>query len=111
MTGQSASARKNDAEQEFKNADEKLGLRKQLSDLYSELSTFTHGAGLEKHNLQSDTDNVPRYNKDSALLWLDLFDRTFAEMTLCLFLAYGRAAFAYAGAQDTEQTLKSLPAP
>jgi hypothetical protein len=94
----------------FNAADGKLNLRDKLSSLYSELSAFTHGAGLEKHDLQSDTDNVPRYNKASVALWLELFDRTFAEVTFCLYLAYGKAAFAYAGAKETEGVLKNLPA-
>lgn len=96
--------------QEFKNADGKLNLRKRMTRLYSELSAFTHGAGLEKHTLQSDTDNVPRYNRASVALWLKMFDRTFAEVTFCLHLAYGKAAFAYAGAKETEGVLKNLPA-
>ena len=94
---------------EFKNADAKVNLRKQLRSLYAELSGFTHGAGLEKHSLQRDTDNVPRYNQASVALWLKLFDRSFAEVTFCLHVAYGRAAFAYAGARETEEVLNNLP--
>jgi len=95
--------------QQFKIANGKLNLRQRLSSLYSELSAFTHGAGLEKHDLQSDTDNVPRYNRASVALWLKLFDRTFAEVAFSLYLAYGKAAFAYAGAKETDGVLKNLP--
>ncbi len=95
--------------QEFKIADGTLNLRRRLASLYSELSAFTHGAGLEKHTLQGNTDNVPRYNRASVALWLKLFDRTFAEVAFCLYLAYGKAAFAYAGGKETEGVLKNLP--
>jgi hypothetical protein len=97
--------------QEFKMADGKLNLRQRLSSLYSELSAFTHGAGLQKHSLQADTDNVPRYNRASVALWLKLFEQTFGEVVVCLYLAYGRATFAYAGAKETEAVLGNLPAP
>jgi hypothetical protein len=76
---------------EFKVADGKLNLRQRLSSLYSELSAFTHGAGLQKRSLQADTDNVPRYNRASVALWLKLFEQTFAEVAFCLSLAYGKA--------------------
>jgi len=94
---------------EFRSADEKLDLRSQLTSLYSELSAFTHGAGLQKYALQSDTDNVPRYNRTSVVLWLGLFDRTFADIVFCLFLAYGEAVFTYAGRKETEAVLNHIP--
>ena len=96
--------------QEFKVADRKLNLRQSLATLYSELSAFTHGAGLQKHNLQADTDNVPRYNRASVALWLKLFEQTFAEVVFCLYIAYGKATFAYADAKETEAVLRNLPA-
>jgi hypothetical protein len=99
------------AKQQFKAVDGKLSLRRRLSDLYGELSAFTHGAGLQKHNLQADTDNVPRYNRASVALWLKLFEQTFGEVVFCLYLAYDKAAFAYAGAKETEAVLRNLPTP
>lgn len=97
--------------QEFKEVDQKLNLRKRLSSLYLELSAFTHGAGLQKHNLQADTDNVPRYNRASVALWLKLFEQTFVEIVFCLYVAYDKATFVYAGVKETEAVLRNLPAP
>ena len=77
------------ARAEFQRADERFALRERLMHLYADLSGIAHGAGLEKHDLQADTDNVPRYNSRSADLWFELLSRTFAEVVFCLFVAYG----------------------
>ena len=76
---------------EFHKADDRNGLRDRLLDLYGRLSVFTHGQGVEKHGLQNDTDNVPRYNSKSVDLHLDLLRQTFGEIVYCLWLAYGEA--------------------
>ncbi len=76
------------ARAEFHKADARNGLRGHLLDLYGQLSVFAHGQGLEKHGLQDDTDNVPRYNRRSVDLHLRLLKETFGEIVYCFWLAY-----------------------
>lgn len=80
---------------EFHKADARNGVRGRMLDLYGTLSVFTHGQGLERHGLQDDTDNVPRYNPKSADLYFDLLEQTFAEVVYALWLAYGEAALGH----------------
>jgi hypothetical protein len=70
-----------------------LGIRDRLRNLHRELSAFTHSAILSKYDLQSKTDNVPRFNPQSVDLWYDFALRVFRELVFCHFLAYGRDAF------------------
>jgi hypothetical protein len=78
---------------EFHKIDRKVQLHDKLKSLYSELSAFTHGAVLGRYALQSETDNVPRFNAQSVDLWCDFASRVFAELVFCYFLAYGKDAF------------------
>jgi hypothetical protein len=95
---------------EFQNADNGFGLRARLKSLYSELSAFTHGAGLERYDLQANTDNVPRYNSASADLWFTLMNRTFAEVAFCLFVAYGHDIFRGIQPDEARTMLTHMPA-
>ena len=83
-------------------------MRQRLERLYSDLSVFTHGAGLEKHRLQQDTDNVPRYNRQSVLKWRKMVRRVFAEVTVCLSVAYGRQAFEALDQRERKAVLTHL---
>jgi hypothetical protein len=78
---------------EFQKLDKKLGFRDQLKNVYTELSAFTHGGILTRYNLQSETDNVPRFNSKSVELWFEFALRVFRELVICYFGAYGRKAF------------------
>ena len=78
---------------EFHKLDKKVELRKRLRNLYKELSAFTHGGVLTRYDLQSKTDNVPRFNPQSVDLWFKFAVRVFRELVICYFLAYGRNAF------------------
>jgi hypothetical protein len=97
------------ARAEFQKADNRFGLRARLKSLYSELSAFTHGAGLEKYDLQANTDNVPRYNSASADLWFALMNRTFAEVAFCLFVAYGHDVFRDIQPDEARTILAHVP--
>jgi hypothetical protein len=97
------------ARAEFRKVDAQFQVRKRLEGLYSDLSAFTHGAGLEKYALQKDTDNVPRYNRASVRLWLKMFDRTFAEVAFWLFLAYSNDAFRALSLDEIKTVLAHLP--
>ncbi len=72
---------------------EGLGLRQRLCDVYRGLSTFAHGAGLDQHDLQAETDNVLRFNPRSVDLWFGWAEQAFAEVVFCHFVAYGASAF------------------
>ena len=98
------------ARADFRSADDRFGLKVRLETLYRDLSAFTHGAGLEKYNLQSDTGNVPRYNRTSFMLWLRLLNRTFAEIVFCLFPAYGKDAVRALDMREITILLAHLPA-
>jgi len=78
---------------EFHKIDNKVGLRERLRNLMAELSAFTHGSILEQYDLQSKTDNVPRFNPQSVDLWVDFAMHVFGELVFCYFLAYGKDAF------------------
>ena len=99
------------ARADFRRMDNQLGLRTRLEALYSELSAFTHGSGLEKHDLQRDTDNVPRYNQASVGVWLGYLDRTFAEVAFWLFLAYDKDAYRALSGGELDTLLRHLPTP
>lgn len=94
---------------EFHKAEKRLGLRASLEALYDELSGLAHGAGLDKYDLQAQTDNVPRYNSASVDFWLKLMHRTFAEVVFCLFVAYGKAAFHGLDPEEIKTILSHLP--
>ncbi len=66
-----------------------------------------HGRGLERYNLQSETDNVPRLNPESVELWFELAVRVFGEITMCFLLAYNKNAFSCLESNEM-QTLRSL---
>jgi hypothetical protein len=97
------------ARAEFQRVDSQFENRARLERLYKDLSTFTHGAALEKYNLQRDTDNVPRYNRASVGLWLKMFDRTFVEVVFSLFLAYGKDAFHALDRDEMKVLVAQLP--
>jgi hypothetical protein len=98
-------------EAEFERANAAYSLRQRLEDLYGELSGLAHGAGLEKHDLQADTDNVPRYNSRSADLWFQLLTRVFPEVVFCLFTAYGDSILPGLLPDERSEMLALLPAP
>lgn len=97
------------ARAEFQRADARFQIRRPLEALYSNLSAFTHGSGLEKYNLQRDTDNVPRYNRASVRLWLKMFDRAFIEVVFALFTAYGGDAFYSLDRAEMRTLLARMP--
>jgi hypothetical protein len=68
--------------------------RERLDTLMNELSGFTHCGILKKYNLQSNTDNVPRFNPDSVNLWYSYVSRVFSEIVFSYYVAYGKNAFA-----------------
>ena len=78
---------------EFHKFDKKAGLQQRLKKLYAELSAFVHGAGLNRYDLQKKTDNVPRFNAESVDLWFEFAQRSFRELVICYFLAYGTTPF------------------
>jgi hypothetical protein len=94
---------------EFQKADKRLGFRDRLKRLYLELSRFTHGAILEKYDLQSETDNVPRFNPQSVDIWCDFALRVLRELVLCYFLAYGQDALACLETEEREALRGLLP--
>jgi len=95
---------------EFAKLDKTVGLRKQLRNLYEELSAFTHAGGLTRYDLQSKTDNVPRFNPQSVDLWFNFALRVFRELVICYFQAYGRNAFSMKK-DEIETLLRYLPEP
>ena len=97
------------ARAEFHKADNRVGLRVHLEQLYSDLSVFTHGVALVKHDLQRDTDNVPGYNATSVDSWFSLLDRTFAEVVFCEFVAYGLDIFSGMTRHEAKTILDHMP--
>jgi hypothetical protein len=93
----------------FRDFDKRLGLRSRLDNLYSELSAFTHGGSLERYNLQSETDNVPRLNTESVELWSAFAMRVFAEIVIFFFVAYHKNAFSSLGENEMETLRNVLP--
>ena len=93
---------------EFHKTDKKIGLRKRLRDLHKELSAFTHGAVLTRYDLQSQTNNVPRFNPQSVDLWFEFASRVFRELVFCFFLAYGKDAF-HVSIVERETLRRHLP--
>jgi len=81
-------------EVEYRREDARVSLRRRLESLYSDLCQFTHGAGMGKHALQADTDNVPRYNRSSVELFLNILDRAFSDVLYVTWVAFGANAFA-----------------
>jgi hypothetical protein len=94
---------------DFHKKDALLSFRTKLNQLYSELSAFTHGGGLNKYNLQAETDNVPRFNSNSVDLWHQFARRIFQELVLCFFIAYGKNIFCRMGADEIKNVQKFLP--
>jgi len=94
---------------EFHKVDKKLELRERLRKLQRELSAFTHGAILKKYNLQSETDNVPRFNPQSVDLWCNFAMRVLRELVFCYFLAYHQDAFICLDVEEREAIRKFLP--
>jgi len=92
---------------EFRSFDERLELRARLETLYTQLSAFTHGGGLYRYNLQSETDNVPRVNPQSVELWFEFALRVFGEIVICFLIAYDKNAFSCLKG-DEIGTLRSL---
>lgn len=99
------------ARAEFQRADRRYGLRERLVDLYGQLSSLTHAAGLKKHDLQADTDNVPRYNSRSVDVLFELLCRAFGEIVFCLFTAYGDDILPGLLPDERSQMLALLPTP
>jgi hypothetical protein len=79
---------------EFHKANRFLRLREDIEKSYEELSAFMHGGRLTRPDLQSQTDNVPRFSPQSVDLWFEFASKIFRELVICYFLAYGRNAFA-----------------
>jgi len=96
---------------EFQKADKSLGLRNRLGALYGELSAFTHGAVLGRYDLQSCTDNVPRFNPQSLELWHEFAKRAFAEIAICFLLGLGSDAFCAMDRKEMETLYRLLPGP
>jgi hypothetical protein len=88
---------------------EGVDLRARLKDVYSTLSTFTHGGGVAKYDLQRDTDNVPRHNEGSVTFCLDLLERAFSEVLYITCIAFGRDGFADVDAENEAAILHALP--
>jgi hypothetical protein len=95
---------------EFQRADKEVGLHLKLNKLMAELSAFSHCSILEQYDLQSKTDNVPRFNPQSVDLWFDFALRTFREIVFCYFVAYGRDAFATHDKEELKMLENYLPA-
>lgn len=94
---------------EFQKIDKKVGLRKRLEAIYSDLSAFTHGSGLDRYDLQSQTDNVPRFNPQSVDLWFKFTSRVFAELAICFLHAYEKDAFSAMQISEIESLHHLLP--
>jgi len=97
------------ARSEFQKADTQVDLRNRLRGVYGDLCAFTHGGGVERYNLQASTDNVPRYNPASVDLGYTLMKRTFAEMILCLSVAYGMQVFEHVDPEERAVIFGHLP--
>jgi len=94
---------------EFQEADKRICLRERLKALYSELSAFTHAGGLARYDLQSQTDNVPRFNPQSVDLWFKLASQVFVELSICFLLAYGKDAFSEMQMEEIRTLYNLLP--
>lgn len=96
----------------FSAADTRTNLRQELTNLYSELSSFVHSRGIEIYDLQNGRDNVPRYIEHSFDLWFSLAKRTLRAISLVLIIEYESALRAYLQASPGESySLKeSFPA-
>ena len=78
---------------EFQKLDNRIRLRERLKNIYSELSAFVHGGALDRYDLQSLTDNVPRFNPQAVDLWFKFAKQVFVELVICFLQAYGKNAF------------------
>ncbi len=87
---------------EFAAADTNTNLRQELINLYSELSCFVHGRGIEIYALQNGRDNVPRYIEHSFDLWFSLAKRTLTATSLVFIIEYGSELRAYLQASTGE---------
>ena len=94
---------------EFRVIDERTNIRKHLEVLYGQLSAFTHGGGIERFDLQSETDNVPRFNSKSVQWWFIFFRRAFNELTLCFITAYGKQVFSSLNKEEIKALYAILP--
>ncbi len=88
---------------------QEVNLRPSLESLYSELSAFMHGGGLKQHDLQSGTDNVPRFNPQSVELWYRFASRVLADLVLCFAIAYGKDAFSSLEPNEKTMLKELLP--
>jgi hypothetical protein len=95
---------------EFHKVNKKLELRGRLEKLYAELSAFVHAGNLTRYDLQSLTDNVPRFNPQSVDIWFRLASRVFEELVLCSYQAYGLNAFSM-NKDELEMLRKHLSKP
>jgi hypothetical protein len=93
---------------EFQRADKRNGLRDRIKVLYGDLSVFAHGQGLSKHDLQRETDNVPRCNPQSVDLYLDLLRRVFQEIAYCSWLAYNTKSFSQLNKEERSRFLAAV---
>jgi hypothetical protein len=94
---------------EFRIIDKRTNLRKHLEVLYGQLSAFTHGGGIERFNLQSETDNVPRFNPKSVQWWFIFLARAFSEVALCFITAYGKQTFSSFSKEEIKALYAALP--
>jgi len=97
------------ARAEFQKADRRLNLKHRLKKLYLELSAFTHGAGLGRYDLQSETDNVPRFNSHSVDLWFNLTSRVFSEVVICFLQAYSKNAISSLEKKELKCLYRMIP--
>jgi len=95
---------------EFHRADASIQLKDALCNLYAELSSFTHGAMLSKHDLQAQTDNVPRFNPQSVDLYAKFLKQTFILTTVCFLFSFGNHAFNSLEANEKATLKNRLPA-
>jgi len=96
---------------EFQKLNERTGLRERLENLYSDLSAFVHGSILDRYDLQSRTDNVPRFNPQSVDVWFEFAKRVFVNLVICFSQAYGRNAFSSVQPDELKMLYTLLPIP
>lgn len=94
---------------EFHQKDNQLNLRNDLNQLYSDLSAFTHGAILDKYDLQAETDNVPRFNPQSVDIYSEFTKKVFNMTTICFLLAFQQKAFSSLQPEEKNILKKHLP--
>lgn len=74
-----------------------------LSPAYSFLSEHVHGQGLDRHDLQSGRDNVPRFLPRSFDIWLEAIIKAFNAIYSIYAKLFGEEVYAYLTSSRSER--------